>query len=380
MLRKFLNFSLFFIIIALILRFLVSIFNGKTINSFTRTTPNEIYASSFTMIIASDPQLPWWRGGDDSQCNNDECVKRKGVETNREQVSAMNNIQDAESDNGNIKGQWPENSFLAKSAGSIIKKPLGVIMNGDLTAFWHDWQVELYRKFYDPGYSEAESEALQLPIFPGLGNHDYANNVRDCWGNNPLLWIKYGSNTCATQAVNYIKGMISCDNVSNFENALVRSFDADSLAYSWNIGSYHFVQLHNYPTYQEKDISVKPSINWLKEDLKLATQSGEKIVILLHDFGDHMKQDNPEFLDAINNQNVVALFAGHIHKDYGYMGNIPTTKIPYFRSGASEYNKFLLVEFALQYMNIGVIDSKDGVPKFYKYENLKYLNTYFFNN
>jgi len=47
--------------------------------------------------------------------------------------------------------------------------------------------------------------------------------------------------------------MVYCDAVSNLINSLVLNFDEKSLAYSWNIGSYHFVQLHNHPTYARSE-------------------------------------------------------------------------------------------------------------------------------
>ncbi|NJP10556.1 MAG: hypothetical protein HC866_14640 [Leptolyngbyaceae cyanobacterium RU_5_1] len=349
----------------------VGIIPSCSVSSFTRTVSRTIPAgpnNTFTMIVASDPQLPWW--DHDPRCKDSDCTKNRGMETNRNQTSAMNTVQNAKSGDGSVTGKWPEVSQLTQGAGSAIAQPMGVVMNGDLTAFWHDWQADLYKKFYDPAAKGADPAVLRLPIFPGLGNHDYANNVRDCYGKTT------DKNFCAKQAVEYIKGMMGCGTVSNFDATLVNSYDNSSLAYSWDVGSYHFVMLHNYPTYAEKDISIQSSIAWLKQNLSSATAAGKKSVLFIHDFGDEFKADTnaapfQEFLGAIANQNVVALFAGHIHDSFGNIGTIPTTNIPVFRSGASEYNKFLLTEFGDTYMNVGVIDSQNGVPNFYQLIRLK---------
>ncbi len=69
------------------------------------------------------------------------------------------------------------------------------------------------------------------------------------------------SGDCAKDAVKYVKNKVYCDRVKNF-NTLVQKFDPDSLAYSYDIGHYHFVQLNNYPTYIANSINIKSAIGW----------------------------------------------------------------------------------------------------------------------
>ncbi len=303
----------------------------------------------FTILIASDPQLPWWRAARDPDCSSEECVKMRAEETNADQVLALDNIASVKWISGHTRGIWPDVPQLTIGAGSAVQSPIGVIVNGDLTAFWHGWQVDMYRKYFDPGYSGAAPEVLRSTIFPGLGNHDYANNVGDCgWPDR---------NACAKDAVRYIKKMVNEGTVRNFGSQYLTSFDEGSLAYAFDIGNHHFVQLHNYPTYERPEIGISKSIGWLTDNLAAATAAGKRIVINMHDYGEHMPTNDPEFLAAINGQNVIAVFAGHIHEDHGYIGNVPTTTIPYFRSGASEYGTFLLVEFGADYFNAGVVES-----------------------
>jgi hypothetical protein len=44
-----------------------------------------------------------------------------------------------------------------------------------------------------------------------------------------------------------IRGSVFLGYVKNMPSETLESYDAGSLAYSWNKGPYHFVQLHNEP-------------------------------------------------------------------------------------------------------------------------------------
>ncbi|MFZ4656069.1 MAG: Ig-like domain-containing protein [Caldilineaceae bacterium] len=347
------------------------------VESFTKPIPPTASTPlPFTMIIASDPQLPWWDNktlpATPNPGESDAAfTERRGIETNQNQVMAINNVQ--------TLGTWPQVSQLTQGGGAV-GQPSAVIMNGDLTSFGHRYQWGMYNKFFDPAYQEEGYEVLRWPIFTGLGNHDYANNVYNeekqeeasCTG------LTDDDKFCAKQSIKYIKAMMACQTVSNFDANQITSYDNASLAYSWEIGSYHFVQLHNYPTYDGYGglVDIKPSIPWLKQDLAAATAAGKKIVLNMHDYGDDMKGNDPAFQEAIQGQNVVALFAAHFHWAFGYSNVIPNSNIPFFYAGSSEYNKFLLAEFGDKYINVGVIDSTIGVPQFLTPTLPAKLNTY----
>ncbi len=305
------------------------------------------------MIIASDPQLPW---GSDPACTDppEECVLAYARLTNLWFAQAMASIE--------TLGTWP--AAVPNSGGQPVTTPGGVIINGDLTAFWHSWQVMLYREFYDPGYTQADPDVLQLPIFPGLGNHDYANNVEDCLGIEVADWFAHGTNACAAQAARYVRSMVGCDTVENFVPTSVHSFDSGSLAYSWDYRGWHFVQLHNYPTYEIPALGITSSIAWLAQDLADATAAEKRIVINLHDHQQHWSMTDPGFQAALVGTNVAGVFAGHLHSLDGRINQVPGTSIPVFLSGAAEYSRFLLVEFADTYFTVGTIDSIGGTPSF----------------
>ncbi len=339
-----------------------------TSSSFTRSDQGLGPWGGFSMVFASDPQFPWNEEGD---CTTAECVKSRSITANRQQIQAIHDIQQASG------GVWPSGPGLTQGAGAPIGKPEGVIVNGDLTAFWHDWQVDLFEEHFNnanPKYAYR----LKTPIFPGLGNHDYANNVNDCWWTREGAHTQYGANGCARHAVDFMKATLQCNKMPNFPASRVRDFDDKSLAYSWDMGSYHFVQLHNYPTYTASGIGISSAIPWLREDLRRATAEGRKIVLNMHDYGDHMAKDDPEFLSAIAGQRVVALFAGHLHGTNGGLSTVYNTTIPVFHSGSSDKHTFLLVRFEDAYMNVAVIDSTSGTPRFAHPQNERSLRTVVF--
>src|SRR5262249_29147974 len=119
----------------------------------------------FYMIFASDTQYPWT---DDDVKRTPEQMNVESERLNRNHIKSMQAI-----------------------AAEVGKEKLkGVIINGDLTAFGHGYQLAKYKEMYDQG--------LGLKIYPGLGNHDYANNVNRCHENN-----------CATRMVTYMNDFVT---------------------------------------------------------------------------------------------------------------------------------------------------------------------------
>jgi cytolysin (calcineurin-like family phosphatase) len=100
----------------------------------TATTADE---TRFTLMIASDPQYP---------CN----------------------YKDPKGSYTKVKTQYEDMNALAADA-ELNLNVLGCIINGDLTQFGHKYQFKKYRKLI---------AKLNMPVYPGLGNHDYDYNVK----------------------------------------------------------------------------------------------------------------------------------------------------------------------------------------------------------
>lgn len=286
----------------------------------------------FCMLISSDPQYPWY-----------DATLPVGLTTEKE-------IQD--NSNRQITQRYKSMNLLkeqAKLSGSEYQVQ-GVLINGDLTAFGHDWQFNKYREQID---------ILKMPFYPGLGNHDYSNNVDDTYNNN-----------AASRMVNYMydwlklnTGILNYDfsDRSYYQFPELRTDYSGSLSYSFNIKvennrNVHFVQLQNFPSYtddwnswnagsaQRDFYFIKPSFYWLRNDLAIARNKGDVIIVSLHDYHDNFTQGVAEFENIMVEFGVSAVFAGHIHPDCGLVGTIGNSNIPFFRSGSASYQDYLVAE------------------------------------
>jgi 3',5'-cyclic AMP phosphodiesterase CpdA len=123
---------------------------------FTETKkPNQM--QKFSMIVSSDPQYPWYDNVLPPGLTSEEQIKLNAQRQISQQYQSMNILAEQRKNSGS--------EFLIQ----------GVLINGDLTAFGHDWQYDMYMNLL--GF-------LKLPYYPMLGNHDYANNVNDSENNN----------------------------------------------------------------------------------------------------------------------------------------------------------------------------------------------------
>ena len=154
--------------------------SGQEPNYFRPAAP----VTPFSMIIGSDPQYYWGRNdvvGDDA-ASIGESQTDLGRETNRLQAAAMNQL---------LQGLVP--------VGFSV--PEMIILNGDLTELGRSPQWSDFEHDYafgrglalDPRFGPT---SLAPIVYPGLGNHDYENNVNDCQGQAEEL-VRWGF-VCAT--------------------------------------------------------------------------------------------------------------------------------------------------------------------------------------
>jgi cytolysin (calcineurin-like family phosphatase) len=290
----------------------------------------------FSIIISSDPQYPWYDDRLPPGLTTDEQIKQNSERQISQQYQSMNALAKERKDTNS--------EFQIK----------GVLLNGDLTAFGHDWQLNKYTELL---------KILEVPYFPGLGNHDYSNNVDDSYNNN-----------CASRMVDYMyawlklnAGMLNYDfsDRSYYQFPELRTDYIGSLSYSYNIGKVHFIQLQNFPSYTDDWNSwnagsarrdfyfIKPSFFWLKNDLAIARNRGDIIIVNLHDYGGNFIEPYiTEFNDILIKYGVSAVFAGHIHSDCGKCGTIGNSDIPYFRSGAASYQDYLVADIDNNQMTV----------------------------
>lgn len=292
----------------------------------------------FYMAFMSDPQYPWSCKTSNERCDD----QNKAWQENTNHIQSLNALMN-----------------------NLGKEQLaGVVINGDLTAFGHDWQFNAYRELYH--------KQLKMNVYPGLGNHDISNNVNDCFVNN-----------CASRMMLYLKDHVRTLNVRSFDYhdsgtyyefpSLKRKY-SKSFAYSWDIGDIHFVQLNNYPTYtahwngwnfgkaRRDYFNIESAREWLINDLEQASKEGKHIILNYHISG-----FTNDIQDILRRYKISAIFAGHLHPYVGLVNfhtlwNFygPGQHLPVFLGGAAVFQKYMLVRFKENRFEVSIVNSTQG--------------------
>jgi hypothetical protein len=256
----------------------------------------------FSYIIASDAQLHWFNGefaemGEKnipSSCTENDscgqCTAKHGYNTNLRMKRAWEMLMAGKTDG---MGRQEDTNSLKSPI------PYTLVMNGDLTAYFHPYQKDAYESIY------SDIGGLKQ-YFPGLGNHDIEHPGGAMYGGDE--WI--GPPNCNVEhAIGYLKSGF-CGKIPHFLPERIVRYDPSSLAYSWEEGRYHFVMLHYYPTYELASMSFRSSMVWLERDLQLAHDSGLSTILYVH----AAEGLNPAMEDVILGKGVKAIFAGHTHR------------------------------------------------------------------
>jgi len=325
--------------------------------SFSANVQNASAQSNedFSMLMASDTQYPWTAKTDAGESETEDQQKSGATTANQNHVNSMNSLVQQVS---NVRG---------------------MILNGDITDYGHDWQLDKYKEIW---------AKLSIPIYPGLGNHDYANNIRQPDGNGCV------QNNCAIRMVEYVRDEIRKRNPRSFDYRESNSYKfpelrtnyVGSLAYSWDIGNVHFVQLHNYPLYERnfegydagaarrKVVNIKHSLDWLEADLTRSRNEGKAIILNYHDSDQHWpdfyapatyNQLKSRFTEILTKYNVSAVFVGHYHTSIGKLTpprgfSEVYGSVPVFYCGSASQNKYLLVRFQNGQMTVEKVSSANG--------------------
>ncbi|MER2370683.1 metallophosphoesterase [Photorhabdus laumondii] len=295
--------------------------------------------SNYKIAVMSDPQ-PWRLDPEQGDPNAD---KKPWEELNKKVANSINNIYDR--------------NHLAFG-----------IVNGDLTEFGRASTRKSLEEIY--------TSKIKFPLFMGLGNHDYANNVNDC---TYPEGFDFSRNACARSAV-----FDMAERISDYSKELNNfSYDYDneawkgSLSYSWDFGDIHYVQLQNYPTYNvnldhyvSPTVYITKSLDWLESDLESAQTRGKAVVLNFHDGYDHFINNSSyaekeKFKSLIKKYNVMAVFVGHSHflKEYtaSVFGNARV-----YDSGALFKGDFFIIDVNKKCMQISAYNGIGGTPKFVK--------------
>ena len=323
----------------------------------------------FTMAVIGDPQFPWTcKDEGDYEKFSDYCSY-----INRDDKS----IDQAKDSN---RYAIQEIKQLKNSLGTNFK---GLIINGDLTAFGHPGEREDFNSFYD-------IKSKDLVIYPGLGNHDYQNNINKCGGNGVPT-----HNRCAGGMMHLMadwvlgykgldkgkprfcdKKLKSCDIAAFNKNFAQRGGNRNvngSMAYSWEIGDFLFIQLQNYPHYTANfkrgyssgvsswTMNATSSMGWLKTQLNETIDTdktkGKNVILNMHNieyyFGlsDQAKKDKADLENLLkqHSNKIRAVFVGHHHQAIGvdskFSYGTEIAGIPIIYSGSPISGRFIKADF-----------------------------------
>ncbi|UNE53815.1 metallophosphoesterase [Bartonella machadoae] len=316
--------------------------NAKVIWYVKKTAPIKDYS----VIIAADPQ-PWrLKSGDANAKSN----REPWLQTNKKVANAI------------------------ESHAATFH-----IINGDLTEFGRPQTYQDYADVY---------KSSLYPVYEGLGNHDYYNNVGNC----TLPIANLSKDACAISAVKRMIQEIDKYSLSlpQFNKHVMSrqlihldtAYDIimGSLSYSWDYGDIHYVQLQNYPTYTvnlsdgHTNIIITKALDWLKKDLAAADQRGKVTILNFHDARPYYREKHSHFLqpknaknlaafkEIITSHNVKAIFVGHNHhpsycraQDDKVFGNIPV-----YTAGALFRGDYYLVDVQGKDLHVKAYNGRTG--------------------
>lgn len=267
------------------------------------------------MVFASDTQYPW----------TDKLDRREPE-------------SDADFDK---RSKWLVETQFASIADfrkNHAQAHVPLMINGDITAFGHGWQ----RSYMN----STLKKCFNGDYLYGLGNHDYENNVDDCF-----------TKSCAAGSIVEFKEHHT-GKVDDFDLKITGGFFnklySGSLAYSKNIGEVHIVQLNNEPTYATRishalnptTFDITSTLDWLESDLRVARTQGYAIIINMHKPEEMMgsSEQRNRFLSMIRKYEVTAIFAGHYHQDGG--DSYRLNNVPMYLSGATSQQTYLIASFS----------------------------------
>ncbi|UYH52001.1 metallophosphoesterase [Candidatus Kirkpatrickella diaphorinae] len=294
----------------------------------------------------------------------------------------------SESENGAPWRKIDSNTFNAIKEHSNVKF---MINNGDLTEYGRTTQYNDYARIY---------HATNIPLLEGLGNHDYANNVHDCyaiedWGPSSdgcalnMVIREYNHIQYMKNNIDQIPGAAFSADVSRSEYTDSEiGFDeyGGSFSYSWDVGDVHYVQLQNHPLYTinleadtvflQTSVDITNSLAWLRRDLERADLRGKVTIINFHDArpfyndGDsHFLnkgnlQDLATFKSIITSHKVKAIFVGHTHVQAYCRAQNDTAfgNIPVYTAGALFKGDYYLIDVKGQEISVSAFNGKTGMP------------------
>ncbi|QWH75529.1 hypothetical protein EXW59_01325 (plasmid) [Bacillus mycoides] len=300
-----------------------------------------------SLVFTSDPQYPWTDCQDGPPFQNcnitnvSPCQNTSGEEYRPTRRWRSEHL---------IREQYNNiNSYTEDVTTGNRNRPAAVIANGDITAFGHNHIASPERQWDMMRGTSSLNRGLfgilVRPLYFGLGNHDL-DTVCGTDGNTC-----FGASMDALRL--HVLGHRLPSNHFDMQNEGLRN--VGSFAYQVNFGRICSIQLNDFPTFDRRSTAfhIRENFNWLRNRLQVARNSGQIIIINIH-------QDNrlpTAYINLFQEFGVVAIFAGHFHSSLGWVRTVGN--IPVFRSGGASRRTYLILEHFENKLEISSVRCND---------------------
>lgn len=213
----------------------------------------------------------------------------------------------------------------------VYKIPVGLTL-GDMS-----WDLHWYKSNYRNTKYIALANALKLPVFNTVGNHDHDMKFEGHWINSRQELEDTGEDWTVEIPYRQKQG---------------------PTCYSWNIGKIHYISMDDVLTLDDGTGAddgrgctlgfTEPDLNWLKEDLKFVSP-GKPIVLSVHIPFSNIEGtrrssyegltrfaglNSEHMLEPFKGHNLQLVLSAHIHNLYNNQVSIGGLSFPEFNCGA----------------------------------------------
>ncbi|GMT06951.1 hypothetical protein PENTCL1PPCAC_29125, partial [Pristionchus entomophagus] len=318
--------------------------------AFGKEDATEVFSKEeLAIILMGDPQYHFM-----CEMSNPPCK-----EASRRCMEAVAQVDDKPSSNRQpttsdciaIESRYAnriQRTAMEKLIQSQRYAPAGLVIDGDLTDYGHNPQLEEFKAGWMKNFP--------IPIYPGLGNHDYQNNVNDC-----------ALNVCARNMLNWFIHFAANQSLPIQFNS---TSYAGSLAYTKRLCSVtgtncaQVIQMNNAIDYEVaftaffiENWRIESGFAWLKRQLELWKDDDLPILINVHQNEDareeKLKQLLGDWLYENRGRNIkrkIGVFFAHMHArhevktvclhgvavPFVYVGSVPNNRFTVLRFFGSE--------------------------------------------
>ncbi|GMT35765.1 hypothetical protein PFISCL1PPCAC_27062 [Pristionchus fissidentatus] len=326
----------------LLLIALIAVANGQD-----DSEPEVFSKDELAIIVMGDPQFHFMCEMANPPCKEASRRCMEAVAQESDKPASSNARHPTTADCIAIESRYAnriQRTAMESLIGSQRYPPAGLVIDGDLTDFGHNPQLEEFKTGWMKNFP--------IPIFPGLGNHDYQNNINDC-----------ALNICARTMLNwYIHFAANKSLPIQFNSTSYTG----SLAYTKRLCSLtgkncaQVVQMNNAIDYEVaftaffiENWRIESGFAWLKRQLELWKDDTLPILINVHQNEDAREEKLKQLLGDWIYENrgkaikrKIGVFFAHMHARHEVKTVcLHGVSVPFVYVGSVPNNRFTVLRF-----------------------------------